>query len=318
MEWVVTAEDEGERLDRFLVERTQGWSRSKLQAFIKEGLVQVDGQVQGKTGIPLITGQRVSVGLPEHAPKASPLQVKGQLHVLHEDEHVLIVNKPAGLLSHRREGGTEISLAELAEAHCGPLPSPQGESRPGIVHRLDRETSGVMVLGKTEAAQTELMRQFQERTVSKTYAVLVSGALRFDSDWIEEPLGRDPRRPDRIRVLEEEEGGRPASTFYEVVERYGDFSLLHCQPKTGRTHQIRVHLNVAKLDVIADKVYRVRTRRNPTLPEDAPKVTRQMLHALRLELTHPATSEALVFEAPLPADFETLRAWLAERQSTPT
>ncbi len=308
--WRVSAEDEGERLDRFLVPRLGEWSRSKLQGFIKEGRVRIDGIEQRKVGTILIAGAVVAADLPERHPKASPEQARRELEVLHEDEDLLVVNKPAGLLTHRREAGLELSLAELALAHCGELPSPQGEDRPGIVHRLDRETSGVIVLAKNVASVEGLMKQFRGREVKKTYAVLVSGKPRFKSDWIEDPLGRDPRRPDRISVLAEEDGGRAASTYYEVQELLGGFTFMHCMPRTGRTHQIRVHMNVAGMDVLGDKTYWLRNSRNPRLPATAPRAQRQMLHAMKLELLHPRTRESMGFVAPLPDDFQGLLDWL--------
>jgi len=310
-EWVVADGEAGRRLDRFLASKVPDWSRSKLQSFIKAGRVEVCGCAQEKSGTPLLAGQRVRARLPERRPEATPTDL-ARLAILFEDEHILVVDKPAGLLTHRRESGLEISLAELAQAHCGPLPSPQGTERPGIVHRLDRETSGVIVLGKHEASLEGLLGQFKSRTVSKTYAVLVAGRPRFASDWIEEPLGRQPKHPERMGVLGAADGGRAAETFYQVQERFDGFAYLHCLPKTGRTHQIRVHLNVAGLEVLGDKVYRLRKGKICKLPQAAPPAHRQMLHAQRLELKHPIKGEALVFEAPLPADFARLLDWLRE------
>lgn len=308
-EWTVAPEDAGERLDRFLAARLETWSRSKLQNFVREGLVTVGERATTKPGTVLVAGERVCASLPEHDPRPDPEGLKRELSILFEDEDLLVVDKPTGLLSHRTEGGQQITLAELADAYCGPLPSPQGESRPGIVHRLDRETSGVMVLGKTQAAIDDLLRQFRERRVTKTYAVLVAGSPRFQSDWIEAPLGRSSRQPDRMSVLDEAEGGRTAATLYEVQERLPGGAYLFCQPKTGRTHQIRVHLASVGLEVVGDKIYRVHGRR-PQLPRESPNPRRQMLHALRLELTHPTTAASLSFESPLPADFEHLLTWL--------
>ena len=309
-QWTVTEAEEGERLDRFLAAHIEGISRSKLQVLIKEGRVKIDAREQRKAGTPLNIGDSIETDFPAEEPLATREESVQRLEILHEDEDLLVVNKPAGLLTHRRDAGNEVSLADLAEAYCGPLPSPQGEDRPGIVHRLDRETSGVIVLGKNEVALEELLRQFREREVTKTYALLVSGEPRFTSDWIEEPLGRDPRRPERISVLDVGEGGRAASTFYEVQERLDGFAFLHCQPKTGRTHQIRVHMNAIGIDVVGDRVYRVRNSTNPKVPSDAPKAHRQMLHARRIELRHPKSGKAVSFESPLPADFEALLLWL--------
>ena len=309
-EWTVPAENDGERLDRFLAGRLRERSRSKLQGFVKEGLIKVGGEPRIKSGTTLLAGESVTAELPPRQPVASKFDVERSLSILFEDDDVLVVDKPAGLLSHGLEGGGEVSLASLAETYCGPLPSPQGADRPGIVHRLDRETSGVMVLGKNEASLQELMRQFREREVTKTYGVLVAGDPRFQSDWIDRPLGRQPRHPERMSVMAEENGGRKASTLYDVQERFGNFTYLHCMPKTGRTHQIRVHLTTIELEVLGDKVYRSKGKRLARLPDDAPRSHRQMLHAMRLEFTHPTSGESVQYEAAYPADFAELLEWL--------
>ncbi|MFT7487603.1 MAG: 23S rRNA pseudouridine1911/1915/1917 synthase [Candidatus Paceibacteria bacterium] len=305
-EWVVSAAEEGVRLDLFLASKLQGRSRSKLQTLVKDGLVEVEGHFQCKSNTNLVQGEVVRAQLPQNAPTVSAEEAARQLPILFEDDDILVVDKPAGLLSHRTEGGNEITLAELAVAHAGPLPSVQGEGRPGVVHRLDRETSGVMVLGKNEQSLNELMRQFREREVTKTYAVLVAGEPRFQSDWIELPLGRPPRHPERMGVKAEADGGRPASTFYDVQERFEGFTFLHCQPKTGRTHQIRVHLSEIEMEVIGDKVYRAKGKRLKRPGDDAPRSHRQMLHARRLEFKHPVTGQPLSFQVELPEDFQAL------------
>jgi 23S rRNA pseudouridine1911/1915/1917 synthase len=304
-EWTVPIEEEGERLDRFLAARVPEWSRSKLQAFIKQGLVEVGGRVQLKSGAPLTGGERVGARLPASRPSEEAVRER-RLTLLFEDDDLLVVDKPAGLLTHRREGSAEVTLAELAVAHCGPLPSVQGEDRPGIVHRLDRETSGVVVLGKSEASLRALMAQFKAREVEKTYALLVAGTPRFASDWVEQPLGRDPRHPERMGVLSVEDGGRLASTYYEVVERFDCHAHLVARPKTGRTHQIRVHMNVAGLEILGDKIYRLRNAPKHELPEGLTPPRRQMLHAARLEVTHPGDGRRLTFEAAPPRDFQEL------------
>jgi 23S rRNA pseudouridine1911/1915/1917 synthase len=303
---------DGARLDAALVAVRVNSSRSKLQALIKSGGVMVDGEVVLKPGTPVASGSELCLTLPAGASAPTAADSRRALDVLFEDEHLIAISKPPGLLTHRTERGGENSLAELARALYGDLPSLQGEDRPGIVHRLDRETSGVLVLGRTEEALTELMRQFREREVRKTYQALVHGDPRFDSDWIEEPLGRDPRHPDRVAVVPVAEGGREAQTFYEVQERFGELAFLHATPKTGRTHQIRVHLLSIGAPVIGDRVYRLQRGRTPKLPEGVTLPRRQMLHAFKLELKHPVTGDALCFEAPPPGDFaellEALRA----------
>ncbi|MCB9915831.1 MAG: RluA family pseudouridine synthase [Planctomycetes bacterium] len=304
----VPRELDGARLDAALVARCAGRSRSRLAAAIKAGAASVDGVVVTKPGTPVAAGAEVCLGLPRAPAPPAPEEARRALDVLYEDEHLVVVNKPAGLLTHRTERGGERSLAELARASYGELPSVQGEDRPGVVHRLDRETSGVIVLGRTQAALDELLRQFREREVEKTYQVLVHGEPRFDSDWITAPLGRDPRSADRVAVLDLEEGGRAAETYYEVRERFAGYSHLAAQPKTGRTHQIRVHLTSIGCPVVGDRVYQARRSHAAPAPAGAPVARRQLLHAERLALRHPVSGAELVFEAPTPRD---LAEWLA-------
>lgn len=310
--WTLDKAFAGARLDAALVAHLEGWSRSRLQGLVKAGAVSLDGEVVHKPGTPVSAGATVEVRMPQGPAAPTAAESRRALEILFEDDDLVVVNKPPGLLSHKTERGGENSLAELARAIYGELPSAQGEDRPGIVHRLDRETSGVIVLGRTEAALAALMAQFKQRKVRKTYETVVHGDLRFDSDWIEAPLGRDSRHPDRVAVVEEKDGGRPAATFYEVRERFGGFAYVHAFPKTGRTHQIRVHLASIGHPVVGDRVYRLPGGRGAKLPGGDPLPHRQMLHACRLELEHPTTGEALSFEAPSPKDLaqllEVLRA----------
>lgn len=305
--WSVAPAQAGERLDVVLAGELGDHSRSRLQAWIKQGRVSLDEEVCAKPGSLVVAGARIEVRLPEAAPRLDAAEVRKSLEVLFEDEALVVVNKPAGLLTHRTERGGENSLAELARSLYGELPSPQGEDRPGIVHRLDRETSGVIVLGRTDEALAELMRQFREREVQKTYQAIVHGDPRFDSDWIEAPLGRDARHPDRVAVVSREEGGRAAETYYEVRERFGGFTHLSASPKTGRTHQIRVHLDHVGCPVVGDRVYRSKRGGSAPPPPGASAPRRQLLHAQRLELRHPTSGEQLSFEAPTPRD---IAAWL--------
>ena len=307
--YVVPPDLDGERLDRALVRLARGGSRSRLKATIEDGRVRIDGKPCRKPSEAVASGQRIEIEPPPPAPEIPRSEAARRLPLLFIDEHVIAVDKPAGVLAHPGAGTTEPTVADLAQVLFGPLPSAQGEERPGIVHRLDRATSGVMVLGRTEGALAELMRQFRQREVEKTYLALVHGEPRFDSDWIETPLGRSPRDPERISVVQEGEG-RAASTYYQVRERFTDFALVACRPATGRTHQIRVHLTSIGLPVVGDRVYRPRGGVRRPLPPQAPPVERQMLHAARLALTHPDSGERLAFEAPLPPDFEALLAWL--------
>ncbi len=322
----------GRRLDHVLVDLVPGWSRSRLQAVIRDGGVQVDGRTVRKANLLFEAPARVAVHLP--APRSEALDVTGapirELCVLYEDDAVAVIDKPAGLASHPKFSGPVdpgsadgsaafggLSVSDLAEARYGALPVGQGEGRPGIVHRLDRLTSGVMVLARTEAAMEALVAQFRRRTVEKTYLAIVYGAPRFDSLWIDAPLAANPRSPDRQRVAtrDQQDAGeaREAETFIEVRERFGGLSLLACQPRTGRTHQIRVHLQHAGLPILGDRIYHSRGAPPVVLPEGAPVPQRQCLHASVLSLDHPVTGERLRIEAPLPRDLEELLGYLRAR-----
>jgi 23S rRNA pseudouridine1911/1915/1917 synthase len=308
--FTVGAERAGERLDRLLAELVPDLSRTRLQTWIKDGCVSVGGTVVTRPGTELEPGDTIELVRPKAPGAAVAQEVTGELDVLFEDEHLAAIDKPAGMLTHATADVAVGTVADLAVRRFGPLPSAQGEGRPGIVHRLDRFTSGVMVLGRTEPALAELMRQFKQRSVAKTYAALVHGSPRFDTEWIEAPIGRPPARRERHEVVAE--GGRTASTYYEVRERFHGFALVACYPKTGRTHQVRVHMAHIGLPLVGDKVYRQRGAVSIPVPRAAPLLERQELHAARLELAHPASGERLAFEAPLPSDIATLVAWLRE------
>lgn len=320
------SEQLGRRLDHVLVDLVPGWSRSRLQALIKEGRVRIGGRPVNKPNFVLEVAQIIEVALPVARPDA--VDVEGApiraLTVLFADEDVVVIDKPAGLASHPKlavAGGPEgprafggRSVSDLAEAQFGPLPSGQGAGRPGIVHRLDRLTSGVMVLARTAAAMGELMRQFRHRTVEKTYLALVHGEPRFDTEWIVAPLAANPRSPDRQRIATRDQidsgEAREAETLVEVRERFGAFSLVACRPRTGRTHQIRVHLQHMGLPIVGDRIYHARGALAVPLPEAAPAPQRQALHAAQLTFDHPASAERMTFEAPVPLDMATLLEWL--------
>ena len=297
-------------MDRVLVERYAGRSRAQLQAWVKAERVLLDGVPAAKAGVRVEEGQTIVVLPGEARPTISAEEANSRLVRVHEDDAVVVIDKPAGMLMHAAPSAPdEVSLADLASALYPDLPSLQGEDRPGIVHRLDRDTSGLVVIARTEDAMRHLMHQFAEREVGKAYLAIVHGAPRFDSDWIEAPIGRSPRQPDRQAVLPEGEG-RPAETFYEVLERFDRFAFLRCEPKTGRTHQIRVHLASVDMPIVGDTVYRKRGALERPLPKAAPTPGRQALHAAELAFEHPVTGDALQFTSPLPEELERLRAWL--------
>lgn len=307
----VTDEFEGLRLDQALVRVVEGHSRSRLQAWIRAGRVLVDGAPAKKTGLALERGMRVEVELPSEGEVDLREDPDLDITVLIEDEHFCVIDKPAGLVAHRNERFQSGTVADLLRARYGSLPEVQGEDRPGIVHRLDRETSGVMVVGRTVEGMEELRRQFKHREVEKTYLALVHGSPRFDSDWIEAPIGTDPRQPDRKGVVPQGEG-RDAETYYEVRERFHGFALVACFPKTGRTHQIRVHMTHVGHPLVADRLYRPGGALKVALPPAAPALERQALHAYELAFRHPLTSDPVRARAEPPEDLRRLVEWLRE------
>lgn len=305
IELVLPASAAGKRLDSALVPLAGGCSRTTLQRWIRSGAVRLDGVVVSKPGFLIERGGRIEID-PVEAEEAGGADegltgAVPELQVVFEDEHLVVVDKPAGLLTHGTAARRETSVADLAVARFGALPTLYGTERPGIVHRLDRDTSGLLVLGRTLEALEALKRGFQERTIAKTYLAIVRGEPRFDTEWIETPLGRTGSRRDRISVVPKGEG-REASTYYEVRERFAGFARLAVFPKTGRTHQVRVHLGSVGLPLLGEEIYLPRGQhRGQERPGD-PVMARHALHAQVLELAHPSSGEPLRFEAPVPAD----------------
>lgn len=278
------------RLDLFLVKVCAGLSRSAAQRLIAEGRVRVNG-VPLAAGDRLQPGDEVTVLLP--APERDLLQAEEiPLDILYEDDHLLVVNKPAGLATHPGAGRREGTLVNALLAHRPSLAAVGDDpERPGIVHRLDRETSGVLVVAATEAALRSLQRQFHQRRIDKHYLALAYGRVSPARAAIEAPIGRDPIHRQRMAILPE---GRRARTEYRVLRLLEGCSLLEVRLLTGRTHQIRVHLASIGHPVVGDRVYGPKRQ--------AIAAPRQCLHAWRLALDHPATGERMTFEAPLPAD----------------
>jgi 23S rRNA pseudouridine1911/1915/1917 synthase len=224
------------------------------------------------------------------------------------------INKPIGIAAHPPDGRHRPvhTVASWARHHFGELPTVPDAERPGIVHRLDRETSGVMLVAKTQVAFDFLKAQFRERTAEKEYHCIAYGVPRFHSDWIDRNIGTDAKHPERMTVVED--GGRESSTYYEVIEAFDGFSHILCRPKTGRTHQIRVHMTALGHSLVGDRVYRSRRQQHVGVPEGAPDPGRHCLHALRLTVPHPLTQEPLVIESPMAPDMEQLLAWLREHR----
>ena len=300
---LIPASLDGERLDRAVTELISGGlSRSQIAKRIREGCVLLDGEPVSRVGFRVATGQEVTLDLP-----TPPVFEEGQSPaILFEDETLAVIIKPSGLRMHgNHPGDLRPSVARWAQERWGEtLPRESGEERPGIVHRLDRGTSGVCVLAKTSPALAHLADQFANRTVQKTYQALCYGKPRFESDWVELRLMRDPKRPERMRTTQSEgEGTRDALTYWEVLRRFAGFCHLRIQPSTGRTHQIRVHLAAMRTPIVGDPLYRVGNF-GPGIHPPSWAVERMMLHAISLDFEHP-TDGPVSFESPLPQEFST-------------
>ena len=301
----VSEEDAGARLDAFLAARVEGVSRTSLKRAIEEGDVLVGGR-ESKPSCKLRAGERVEAELPE--PPTSEVEPEDiPLEIVYEDEEVVVVNKPAGLVVHPAAGVRSGTLANaLAFRFRNSELGEQQSIRPGIVHRLDRDTSGLIVVAKTARAHESLSEQFRARTVFKSYTALVHGATREEKGKIEQPIARDPRNRTRMGVVR---GGRAALTHWRVRRRYERFTLLDVEIKTGRTHQIRVHLAWMKHPVVGDETYgmgRDKTVADPRMRSAIAAMGRQFLHAARLGFHHPRTNEWMSFGSPPPAELARL------------
>ncbi len=284
----------GARLDVAIATLLPSISRTRAQALIRDGQVRVNAVVAARVGQRLAAGDRIEVRVP--APTPSALQPESiPLDVIFENADVLLVNKPAGMVVHPAAGHATGTLVHAALAHAPDLEGIGGEVRPGVVHRLDRDTSGLILLAKNDAAHHDLQQQFKSRSISKTYLAITEGRPPTDSGKIDAPIGRDPKNRKRMSIVAADRG-RSAVTAYRVREALREASLLEVHPETGRTHQIRVHLAFLGCPVAGDRVY---GRRKPVV-----QAPRQMLHAWRLRLQLPGEREPREFEAPVPADFE--------------
>jgi 23S rRNA pseudouridine1911/1915/1917 synthase len=281
------ADKPGVRLDKYICEKLGELSRARVQKLIADGFVTVNGQL-AKAGLKLNAGDRLKVTLPP--PPPSPLTPEAMpLNIIYEDDDLLVVDKPAGLTVHPAPGHTAHTLLNAILARFPHLASLGDSLRPGIVHRLDRDTSGVMAVAKNSSAQARLIEQFRARSVAKAYLVLVKGKLTPESGVIEAPVGRDPRDRKKMAVVTK---GREARTEYRVMKYIGDYTLLEVRPETGRTHQIRVHLAAIGFPVVGDKVYGVKS----------PFLSRQFIHASRLGFKLPSSGNYMEFKSELPAD----------------
>ena len=300
-------EDKGARLDRFLADRIKELSRTRLKALILEGAVEVSGRTVRDPEYRVNADDEIAVAIPEAEP-AKPAGEKIPLDIVYEDKDVIVIDKPAGLVVHPAAGNRSGTLVNALIAHCGAsLSGIGGEKRPGIVHRLDKETSGLIVIAKNEAALRHLQAQFKDRTVGKQYLALVDGQVQPPTAVIDAPIGRDPRQRKKMAVipLGASAHSRPAQTQVTTITGYDDYTLLRCELFTGRTHQIRVHLAYIGFPIVGDKVY---GRRKPTIP-----LGRHFLHASVLTVKRPSDDEELTLHAELPAELEAILVQLAEQ-----
>lgn len=292
---------DGARLDEALARLLKGSSRAQLQKWVRKGLLRQAGRVVLRSNGRVQSGQEFLLRLPADAPAAldAAQESPADWKLVFQDADLLVVDKPAGLLTHPAPRSSDISLCELVGREHGPLPIRFGPERPGVVHRLDRTTSGLLVLAKSESAMLALKDAFAKRRVSKRYLALVYGReVRHEFDCTE-PLTSTRGGSDRQWVGPGPDA-KPAQTSFAPLERFGPFTRLECRPRTGRRHQIRAHLWSKGLALVGEEIYRLPDK--PVWPAAVPRVKRQALHAAGLKFAHPRTGRELSFESPWPAD----------------
>lgn len=305
----VEARAHGWRLDHYLSRIFPNHSRGIFQRAIEQNSVLVNGLVV-KASRRLRVNDRISVSLPP-LPDSSIAPENLPIQVLYEDEFLAVINKPADMVTHPGKANFTGTLAAAVQFHFDQLSDVAGQLRPGIVHRLDRDTTGVIVIAKDNQVHHRLTRQFERREVKKEYRALVRGTLDRDADYIRTHLKVHPRVREKMIVCAPDEKSREAVTFYRVLERMRGFTYVQLLPETGRTHQLRVHLQHLRCPIVADKLYAGHDRLllseltgSVTSADEPPLISRQALHAHQLTLRHPVTEAIMEFEAPLPDDFE--------------
>jgi 23S rRNA pseudouridine1911/1915/1917 synthase len=299
---IVAEAQTGLRLDRALGELFTEYSRNFLANLVTDGHVRVDGALATKPSQRVETGQSLQIEVPEAAPAGISSQDL-PLTVLYEDADVAVIDKPAGLVVHPAAGHSDGTLVNALLFHVKDLSGIGGEIRPGIVHRLDKDTSGVMIIAKHDAAHRKLTEAWNTERVRKEYVALVYGTPSSERGTVEAPIGRDPRDRKKMAVVA---GGRAAVTDYEVAERLRHVSLVRCRLRTGRTHQIRVHMKHLGHPIVGDPLYsgpQWRGIPDKRLQKLLSSLERQMLHAARITFAHPTTGAPMTFDAPLPRDF---------------
>jgi len=301
---LVEPPDSGKRLDRYIASRISDCSRSIATNLIRNGEIRVQGMVR-KPNYRVKAGDEICGCIPPPTPvlfKPEPIPIE----ILHEDDEIIVINKQPGLVVHPAPGHHSGTLVNALLHHCPKLNGIGGALRPGIVHRLDKDTSGVLVVAKNDRAHIHLSKQFKSRRVKKKYLALVYGKMESDSGSVSLPIGRHP--VDRKKMSTNSRKSRIAETTWQIIERFERASLIDVNLKTGRTHQIRVHCAAIGHPVMGDNVYGPRkTGKNVAYSKNIfESVPRQMLHAWRIVLTHPVTEEMVSFEAPIPSDMQAI------------
>jgi 23S rRNA pseudouridine1911/1915/1917 synthase len=289
---IIHEDQKNDRIDKVLSNLNEEWSRSQVQLWIKEGHVLVNGQ-KIKTNYKCTINDSVEINIPE-AVELDVVPEEMNLDIYYEDQDVLVVNKPKGMVVHPAPGHTTGTLVNGLMAHCKDLSGINGVLRPGIVHRIDKDTSGLLMVAKNDLAHESLVNQLVAKTVTRKYKAVVHGVIPHDYGTVDAPLGRDSRDRQSMTVVDK---GKHAVTHFHVLERFKDFTFVECQLETGRTHQIRVHLKYIGFPLAGDPKYG---------PRKTLELGGQALHAGLLGFNHPRTGEYLEFEAPLPADYEEL------------
>ncbi|MCP1530263.1 MULTISPECIES: RluA family pseudouridine synthase [Bacillus] len=287
----VSEEQTSERLDKFLSTTEPEWSRTQVQQWVKDGLIEVNGK-QVKANYKVQAGDQIKVEIPE--PEVLDVEAEPMnLDIYYEDADVLVVNKPRGMVVHPAPGHVSGTLVNGLMAHCTDLSGINGVMRPGIVHRIDKDTSGLLMVAKNDMAHESLVNQLVAKTVTRKYTAVVHGIIQHDTGTIDAPIGRDKK--DRQSMTVTKESAKQAVTHFDVIERFQDFTVVECRLETGRTHQIRVHMKYIGYPLAGDPKYG---------PRKTVDFNGQLLHAGVLGFDHPRTGEYIEFTAPVPADMQ--------------
>jgi len=308
-DFVVPESADGQRIDLFLTQSCDGYSRTQIREAVQNEGAELDGRII-RPSIKIRAGQKIRFRVPppqsdDTIPENIPLDI------LFEDDGLVVVNKPPGMVVHPARGHWTGTLTSALAFRFQSLSDVGGPTRPGIVHRLDRDTSGAIVIAKTNAVHIHLGQQFHDRLVQKEYFAITAGRIDRDRDVIEASIGRHPYQRDKMAIREDHSTSKPASTFYEVISRHGRFTQVRLRPKTGRTHQLRVHLSHIGCPIICDRLYAGHSQIHSgqlqgktKFDTEQPILERQALHARKLTIVNPQSGQEMTFEAPLPEDLQ--------------